>query len=460
MKKIWNDIKAYVRHTANITEQIDTAAAAESIRRNIYFKGPNVWILAFSIVIASVGLNVNSTAVIIGAMLISPLMGPIIGTGLGLGINDTRLLGESLRNLLVMVIISLIASTLYFLASPLNLVNPTELEARTSPSIYDVMIALFGGFAGILEQARKEKGTVLSGVAIATALMPPLCTAGYGLAKLNGHFFFGAMGLFLINAIFITLATYIAAKYLKFKSLHYENEAIGRRNRRIVSAIVIFVMIPSIWSATIMIRGNNFASSVEAFINPAAMTNEEMEAFIAENRVIGRAYIYDYKVSTGRNRSVTIYTTGEELDTEAQLALVGAASKFGIPASRIKLVENGLASSGDDSEKLVQGLYDRMEAQLEKKDSLIRALQAKADAAGLEGIPYSQLAREASALYPEIEELYVSRGARISTDSLSTSLGTLIVARTSAPVAPEKQREIAGWLRIRLNDDAVELRLE
>ena len=446
MKKIWNDIKAYVRHTANITEQIDTAAAAESIRRNIYFKGPNVWILAFSIVIASVGLNVNSTAVIIGAMLISPLMGPIIGTGLGLGINDTRLLGESLRNLLVMVIISLIASTLYFLASPLNLVNPTELEARTSPSIYDVMIALFGGFAGILEQARKEKGTVLSGVAIATALMPPLCTAGYGLAKLNGHFFFGAMGLFLINAIFITLATYIAAKYLKFKSLHYENEAIGRRNRRIVSAIVIFVMIPSIWSATIMIRGNNFASSVEAFI--------------AENRVIGRAYIYDYKVSTGRNRSVTIYTTGEELDTEAQLALVGAASKFGIPASRIKLVENGLASSGDDSEKLVQGLYDRMEAQLEKKDSLIRALQAKADAAGLEGIPYSQLAREASALYPEIEELYVSRGARISTDSLSTSLGTLIVARTSAPVAPEKQREIAGWLRIRLNDDAVELRLE
>ena len=446
MKKIWNDIKAYVRHTANITEQIDTAAAAESIRRNIYFKGPNVWILAFSIVIASVGLNVNSTAVIIGAMLISPLMGPIIGTGLGLGINDTRLLVESLRNLLVMVIISLIASTLYFLASPLNLVNPTELEARTSPSIYDVMIALFGGFAGILEQARKEKGTVLSGVAIATALMPPLCTAGYGLAKLNGHFFFGAMGLFLINAIFITLATYIAAKYLKFKSLHYENEAIGRRNRRIVSAIVIFVMIPSIWSATIMIRGNNFASSVEAFI--------------AENRVIGRAYIYDYKVSTGRNRSVTIYTTGEELDTEAQLALVGAASKFGIPASRIKLVENGLASSGDDSEKLVQGLYDRMEAQLEKKDSLIRALQAKADAAGLEGIPYSQLAREASALYPEIEELYVSRGARISTDSLSTSLGTLIVARTSAPVAPEKQREIAGWLRIRLNDDAVELRLE
>ena len=446
MKKFWNELKAYVRLTANISEQVDTVAAAESIRRNIYFKGPNVWILAFSIVIASVGLNVNSTAVIIGAMLISPLMGPIIGTGLGLGINDTRLLGESLRNLLVMVVISLIASTLYFLVSPLNLVNPTELEARTSPSIYDVMIALFGGFAGILEQARKEKGTVLSGVAIATALMPPLCTAGYGLAKLNGHFFFGAMGLFLINAIFITLATYITAKYLKFKSLDFEDEAVGKRTRRVVSAVVILVVIPSIWSAAIMIRGNNFASSVEAFI--------------AENRVVGRAYIYDYKVSTGRNRSVTIFTTGEELDTEAQLALVGAASKYGIPAQRIKLVENGLASKGNDSEKLVQGLYDRMEAQLAKKDSVIRALQAEVDASGLEGIPYNQLAREASALYPEIEELFVSRGARISTDSLSTTLGTLIVARTSEPVTPAKEREIASWLRIRLDDDSVQLRVE
>ena len=446
MKKLWEQFKAYVRLTANISEQVDTDAAAESIRRNIYFKGPNVWILAFSIVIASVGLNVNSTAVIIGAMLVSPLMGPIIGAGLGLGINDTKLLGESFRNLLVMVVISLLASTLYFIVSPLNLVNPTELEARTSPSIYDVMIALFGGLAGILEQARKEKGTVLSGVAIATALMPPLCTAGYGLAKLNGHFFFGAMGLFIINAIFISLATYLAAKYLKFKSLNFEDEATGRRTRRLITAVVLLITVPSIWSAVVMIRNNNFASDVEAFI--------------AENRVVGRAYIYDYKVSGGRNRAVTIYTTGEELDTEAQLALVGAASKFGIPAARIKLVENGLASDGSESEKLVQGLYDRMEAQLEKKDSLIRALRLQVDAAGLEGIPYLQITREASGLFPEIRELYVSRGAGVQTDSLQTTLGTFIVAKTSSPLDEKRERAVANWLRIRLNDDAVLFRWE
>ncbi len=446
MRKIWEQLLAYIRLTANISEQVDTDAAEESIRKNIYFKGPNVWILAFSIVIASVGLNVNSTAVIIGAMLISPLMGPIIGTGLGLGINDPKLLGDSLRNLLVMVVISLLASTLYFILSPLNLVNPTELEARTSPSIYDVLIALFGGLAGILEQARKEKGTVLSGVAIATALMPPLCTAGYGLAKLNAHFFFGAMGLFMINMIFITLATYIASKYLKFKGHEFEDEVKGRRVRRVISAVVLLVMVPSIWSAVVMIRNNNFASDVEAFIT--------------ENRVVGRAYIYDYKVSSGRNRAVTIYTTGEELDSEAQLALVGAASKYGIPAERIKLVENGLASDGNESEKLVQGLYDRMEAQIEKKDSLIRALQLQVEASGLEGIPYTQIAREASGLFPEVDELYVSRGAAVRTDSLGTSLGTLIIAKTVSAMKPEREQALGTWLRLRLNDQSVMVRTE
>ena len=193
----------YLKRLADIRNDIDTDAAAEQIRRGIWFRGPNVWILAFSIIIASVGLNVNSTAVIIGAMLISPLMGPIIGIGLSLGTNDAELLKNAFRNFLVMFVISLLVSTLYFLISPLRLNNATELAARTSPTIYDVFIAFFGGLAGILENCRKEKGTVLAGVAIATAIMPPLCTAGYGLAHLNAHYFFGALYLFLINGVFI-----------------------------------------------------------------------------------------------------------------------------------------------------------------------------------------------------------------------------------------------------------------
>ena len=161
-----------------MSEDLDVESASESIKKNIHFRGANVFILACAIIIASVGLNLNSIPVIIGAMLISPLMGPILGFGMGLGTNDMKLVKQALTNFFVMVGISIIASTLYFLISPLRLGNQSELLARTNPTIYDVMIALFGGLAGILETSRKDKGKVLSGVAIATALMPPLCTVG------------------------------------------------------------------------------------------------------------------------------------------------------------------------------------------------------------------------------------------------------------------------------------------
>ena len=200
--------KDFVRSVINLSDYVDMDSANASIRKNIYFRGPNVFILACAIIIASVGLNVNSIPVIIGAMLISPVMGPILGFGYSLGVQDIQLLRDSLRNLAIMVAISIAASTLYFFLSPLRLEHPTELLARTNPTTYDVLIALFGGFAGILEISRKEKGTVLSGVAIATALMPPLCTVGYGLAILNWSYVLGALYLFLINSVFIALATY------------------------------------------------------------------------------------------------------------------------------------------------------------------------------------------------------------------------------------------------------------
>ena len=196
------NLTSLIRETLNLNGHIDTASAERSIRSNIEFKGPNAWILAVAVIIASVGLNVNSIPVVIGAMLISPLMGPIFGLGLGLGVSDIQLMKSSGKNLLVMVSISLAVAFLYFVITPLSLSNPTELLARTSPTFYDVLIALFGGFAGILEQCRKDKGTVFSGVAIATALMPPLCTAGYGLACGEFSYFLGNRALYLNNIVF------------------------------------------------------------------------------------------------------------------------------------------------------------------------------------------------------------------------------------------------------------------
>ena len=428
-------ITAYFRDTTNLSGQLDVDAAARNIRGNIYFRGPNVWILAFSIIIASVGLNVNSTAVIIGAMLISPVMGPIIGMGLGLGVNDTKLLADSVRNLLVMVVISLLASTLFFLLSPLNLANPTELEARTSPSIYDVLIALFGGFAGILEQARKEKGTVMSGVAIATALMPPLCTAGFGLAKWNLHFFFGAMYLFTINAIFIMFATYLACKYLHFQQKSFADEQTARRTRNLITAVVILVTVPSIWSAFIMIRNNNFTTNARNFVS--------------ENRMYARSYIYDYKIENGRHRNITLYLSGETLGEEEKLQLIELAGSFGIKGNELKIKENALGSEDSESKKLVEGIYERFDRQLEAKENEILSLRSTLDSLNGHRIPYEQITAETIAQYPSVTGLHLSRGATVAADSTRTD-GVLAIAYCSSSLSVEDRARLENWLRVRL----------
>ena len=440
--KIKEWIVSYIRDTANITDQVDVNAAATNIRNNIFFRGPNVWILAFSIIIASVGLNVNSTAVIIGAMLISPVMGPIMGMGLGLGINDTRLLGDSLRNLLIMVIVSLIASSLFFLLSPLNLANPTELLARTSPSIYDVLIALFGGFAGILEQARKEKGTVLSGVAIATALMPPLCTAGFGLAKWNMHYFIGAMYLFTINAIFIMFATYLACKYLHFHQKSFADERTARRTRNMITLVVLLVTIPSIWSAFIMIRNNNFTTNVQNFVSG--------------NKMYAHAYIYDYKIENGRNRHVTLYLSGEALSEDEKLQLMELAGSYGIKGNELKLKENAYASEDSESKKLVEGIYERMDRQLEAKENEILGLQAVVDSLNGKRIPYEQITAETIAQYPAVTGLHLSRGATVEADSTRTD-GILAIAYCHGDLSSADKVRLEHWLRVRLGTTAITL---
>lgn len=358
-------IRLSLRSLLNLRADLDTEAADLNIRNNIHFRGTNVLVLAFSIIIASVGLNVNSTAVVIGAMLISPLMGPIIGVGLAGSINDTRLLRDSLWNLLVMVAISLMASALYFLLSPLELANPTELEARTSPSIFDVLIALFGGAAGIVEQSRKEKGTVISGVAIATALMPPLCTAGYGIAHLNGHFFFGAMGLFGINAIFIALATYLGAKLLHFKEVQFMYDKTAKITRRWVSVFVVVVVLLSCWSAVRIIKRNNFESNAEVFVK--------------ENRSLEKAYIYDYSIDAAANK-VEIRVTGRRMSPEMRETLYLSAVSHGIPRNALTITENTLQETDDiiRSEQLASKV-EQSEIENARRDAMILSLSEQLD---------------------------------------------------------------------------------
>ena len=442
MPNIWNAIKSEIRVIANISDHIDTDAATRSIRSNVSFRGPNVWILAFSIIIASVGLNVNSTAVIIGAMLISPLMGPIIGIGLGLGVNDTKLIRVGLKNLIVMVGISLIASTLYFLLTPLKLANPTELLARTNPTIYDVIIALFGGAAGLLEISRKEKGTVLSGVAIATALMPPLCTAGYGLATGTFKYFFGALMLFIINGVFIIIATYVMSKILGFQEYEFQDQKTAKRTRTLVTLVVILVAVPSILSAVRMIKSNTF--------------QQNASSFVADNRMLSSGYIYDYEVDTHKGGRISLYIAGSMLDDADKEKLKSSARDHGIDPERISFYEHQIVPGEDRSaDKLVKDIYERTDSEISKREAEIRVLENELTKYRQQEIPYLQISRELTSQFPQVKDIYISRGADINTDSLSTQDCILVVARTKRVLDDEDKQKMTDYLKVRLNDTTV-----
>lgn len=254
-------------------DQADPAAIDESLRSGVVFRGTNLWVLIFATFIASIGLNVNSTAVIIGAMLISPLMGPIMGLGYGSAIGDFPLARRATLNLGIAAGISLLASALYFALTPLQ-GQASELLARTTPTLWDVLIALFGGLAGIVGVTRKEKGNVIPGVAIATALMPPLCTAGYGLANLNLSYFLGASYLFSINSVFIAAATFVMVRFMRLPTVTFIDAVTERRARSALGAIVFVTAAPSLWLAVNLVRNEVYSSRAEAFLADAFKPEE------------------------------------------------------------------------------------------------------------------------------------------------------------------------------------------
>ncbi len=439
--KFFGKVGHFFKDIVDLSGHMDTATAEQSIRSNIYFKGPNAWILAFSIIIASIGLNINSIPVIIGAMLISPLMGPIFGIGLSLGINDIKLFRDSGKNLLTMMGIALVASCLYFLITPLNLSNPTELLARTNPTIYDVLIALFGGCAGIFEQCRKEKGTVFSGVAIATALMPPMCTAGYGLANGNMSYFFGALYLFFINCVFIALATYLATKVLGFNVMKFSDSKTEKRTKWIIAVVMIIFIVPSIWSAVTLIKNNNF--------------EDKAIGFVQQNKSLGNSIIYDYKISHEDGGLVELFITGEELSAVERNNLYELAKAAGLKQEQVVVNEHTNGQSKVEKE-LLQGIYARTDSEINRRDNEIKRLEAEIELIKKNEIPYSQVTREAINSWPEITELSIGDGAGVTADSLHVDKRIIVVAKTSKAMTSVEKEKFTKWLGIRLNSDNVE----
>jgi len=359
----------------------DPQVAMESIAQGAVFKGTNLLILVFAILIASVGLNVNSAAVIIGAMLISPLMGPIVAVGAGLGVMDLRLVEKALKNLGWAVAASIATSTLYFLASPLDDAH-SEILARTSPTIWDVLIALAGGFAGIIAIASKNRGTVVPGVAIATALMPPLCTAGYGLAHLNWPFFFGAFYLFIINSVFIAIATLSTVRWLAYPSQEFENERLRKQVKRITTLLVTVTVLPSIFLAFRLVGHNTFKRKADAFI--------AAEASIADNYLVER-------VVDPPKRTITLTYLGNGITAEQDSALHKRLAVHGIPEAHL-IMRAGLSLHELDKEQDMA--KEGVRREMDEKKALVARLGSLQDSLKQVGNVRAQWYAEAKAQHP------------------------------------------------------------
>ena len=446
MKLNFNTIREFLKTTLNLTDYVDIPAASENIRKNIPFRGPNVYILFVAIIIASVGLNVNSIPVIIGAMLISPLMGPITGLGLGLGTNDRELVLFSIKNLLVMVGISLLAATLYFMLTPLEIDNPTELLARTRPTIYDVFIALFGGLAGVLETARKEKGTVISGVAIATALMPPLCTVGYGIANLSWQYTIGALFLFSINCIFIAMAAYLMAKFLKFPVKTVEQH---RTRYFILSyALVILLAATSIFTGYHVIRENDFTKLANRFVK--------------KNQNIGKTYIYDSQVNIdNKPYMLELRLAGETLNEDTKEMLLRDAENYGIMRSQIVIHEDATVQVDRFNEtEIVKNLMATNASNLQVRDDSIKVLNAQITAYKQRELPAKQLAEELKVQLPSITRLTLARGTALEQNMVMSEEQVVVVAHCSEMPSEEEKTRVYEWLKIRLQVEDLEMLFE
>lgn len=315
-----------------------------AISSGTQFKGSNLWILVCAILIASLGLNMNSTAVIIGAMLISPLMGPIMGIGLGIGIGEGSLVRSSAKNLFVATLFSLLASAIYFWISPINDAR-SELLARTQPTIYDVMIAFFGGFAGIIATGSKTKGNILPGVAIATALMPPLCTAGYGLATFQWKFLYGALYLFSINAVYIGLATWMGTKLLRLPQAHKDGDEAERtdRKKRVAWTVVLLVIfiIPSIFTTAGIIKRNMLDARVSSYISGEFKSMENVH-------LVSYEYMEDDSTSIIQVNLLGSPVDGHQIDLlKARMGKYGLADDIGL-----KVVQGGLENPDVDAAEL------------------------------------------------------------------------------------------------------------
>lgn len=401
----------------------------QTIEKDIVFKGTNLWILVFAIIIASVGLNMNSTAVIIGAMLISPLMGPINGIGYSLATFNFPLLKKALRNFGFAVGASLVASTAYFALSPVSTAH-SEILARTSPTIYDVLIAFFGGLAGIVAISSKQKGNVIPGVAIATALMPPLCTAGYGLATAQFDFFFGAFYLFTINTVFIALSAVIVSQLLKFPIITIVGESHKKRVNQSISLVIAITIIPSIYFGYRLVQQERFTENTAKFIRRVGIFEGN--------------YLLTQEINPAR-KTITLVYGGSTLNEEQKTILNDKLKDFSLEDAKLT-VKQGFSLQDRSSDEV-----ENFKIEINRLVNLLTQSERKMDSLLQKTNTGSIILNELSALYPVITACSFSESKQFSMSGAAAEDIVLVtfIVKNNKLTSPDKER-IHNWLLKRL----------
>ncbi len=446
----WESIKKFLVELFDIRSDSDRDATIEAVKKDISFKGHTAWILIFSIFVASIGLNVSSTAVVIGAMLISPLMGPIVGIGLAVAINDVDTMKRSFINLGVMVFLSVLTAFLYFKLSPLTEETP-ELIARTYPTILDVLIAIFGGLGLIV--AKTKSGTIASvifGVAIATALMPPLCTVGYGLAVGNASYAGGALYLFSINAVFIALSTFIVSKVLRFPLVRYANSKKRKRTAQIASLIAVAVMVPSVYLFIKLLDEQVFENKTKEFVR-TAIKYEGAEVV---------KFTHDYK-----SRNIDVYLIGRPVPAakinewlaelqktdrleDVKLRVFQGADQSGELAARL---------SGEVRAGILEDLYVKNEQLIQDKDARIRFLEDEITFMKVKNVPFKQLSEEIQINYDGLESFGYAN--KIVTNFKTTDTIPVVSLQWKKNVSASQRKKdaekIEKWLKLKMKVDTL-----
>ena len=440
-------LRSFLRSRFDLSaDKASEEEVVDNIRKGVEFKGTNLWVLIFATFVASLGLNVNSTAVIIGAMLNSPLMGPIMGMGLSVGINDFELLKRSLRNFGFMVLASIFTSTLYFFISPLSGAQ-SELLARTTPTTYDVLIAFFGGLAGIVAQSRKDRtSTVIPGVAIATALMPPLCTAGFGLATLQFKYFIGAFYLFFINTVFIAIATFIVVRFLHYSKKEFVDKNREMRVRRSILLIVLVTIIPSVVIGYRIVKRSLFENDVKRYVNTVFQ--------FPKTKVIEHTGIY--RPDNGESY-VEIYLIGEPISDE-----MIENARLQMPQYNLRDVRLVVRQSGETDNLNFSTLQTGYQELLSEKNIRIRELETKLSAFATDTLAVRDITVEMRTLVPDLHDVTLSKAVRYNTDKTPADTLVLCVMHLNKgkKLAAGERERIEQWLRVRTKTDSLKLYTE